>query len=135
MKNTNILCCINDNPIFSYNPIITTENLDLDQIIINFLTGSNTSKRWIKKETTEEKNVKFNYYEINLTKAMEVTQKEKKYKNNSIENFCLSFSNLFLEKTPNKLISFLKKTQFFSEKELQEIEDYFYSKNKIERKK
>lgn len=134
MTNRNILCCINENPLFSYSPISNETYPNLEQIIINYVTKEPTSKRWLKKEQTVDENVEFLYYEINIEKAYAHLSKVKKLKNNTMENFCLSFLNLFLENTPDKLIHFLKETNSFTEKELEEIKKDFTkeSRNKNE---
>lgn len=139
MKNQNILCCINDAPLFSYSPILNKNFSKLDQIIINYVTEKTNCKRWIKKEKAKEGNVEFFYYEINLEKAYKYALKKKKYKYNSVENFCLSFLNYFLEDTPNNLLYFLKSTNSFTKEELEEIKLDFECKintpNKLDKLK
>jgi len=56
MKNQNILCCINDAPLFSYSPILNKNFSKLDQIIINYVTEKTNCKRWIKKEKAKLEN-------------------------------------------------------------------------------
>jgi len=63
--------------------------------------------------------------EINIEKAYTHLTKGRKYRYNTIENFCLSFLNFFLEETPDKLIEFLKTTDSFTEEELDDIRAYF----------
>jgi len=42
MKNQNILCCLNENPIFVYSPISSSKNDIFQQIIINYVTKNIT---------------------------------------------------------------------------------------------
>jgi len=125
MTNRNILCCINENPLFSYSPISNESFPNLEQVIINYITRCPSSKKWLKKEKTIDENVEFLYYEINIEKAYTHLTKGRKYRYNTIENFCLSFLNFFLEETPDKLIEFLKTTDSFTEEELDDIRAYF----------
>ncbi len=122
MKTKNILCCINDCPLFSYNSLNQKESVIIEQNIINFLTGK-TRGPWIKKEITYESNVLFYYYEVNVEKAWKLLYHGKKVKCNEIENFCLKFLNLFYEKKTDELIEFLKTTNNFTEEELQELKN------------
>jgi len=122
MKNQNILCCLNENPIFVYSPISSSKNDIFQQIIINYVTKNIVGKRMFKKERTFVDNVEFFYYEINLEYAFRKINVRKKFKANSIEKFCLSFLNYFLEDNPSKLLNFLKDTANFSDEDLKEIE-------------
>jgi len=99
MKNQNILCCLNENPIFVYHSIYTDQNELLEQIIINYITKNYQGKRWLRKESCFVDNVKFVYYEIQL------------------------------ETAPTKLLSFLRKIAAFTESELEEIEKEFNTEN------
>ena len=125
MKNENVLCCINDCPLFSYNPISQKENTIRSQIIINFVTEKSTYKKWISKETVFESNVEFYYYEINVEEAFHYLRENKKISGNSIERFCLTFLNYFLQDSPKPLINFLRKTGNYSDKELKSFETLF----------
>jgi len=129
MKNQNILCCLNENPIFVYHSIYTDQNELLEQIIINYITKNYQGKRWLRKESCFVDNVKFVYYEIQLETALKRVKKKSRYQYDSIERFCLSFLNFFLEKTPTKLLSFLRKIAAFTESELEEIEKEFNTEN------
>ncbi len=124
MKNKNVLCCINDYPLFSYNPISNVEDKILQQVIINFITGKNHRKKWLTKETTYESNIEFIYFEVNVEKAFEIIRKKQKIKG-TVENFCLKFLNYFLQDSPEPLIEFLKSTETFNEKDLNDIRKYF----------
>jgi len=132
MKNQNILCCLNENPIFSYSPLTNQGNECFEQIIINYITKGFSGKRWFKKENSLVDNVEFIYYEINLEQALKKIESGKKYKYNTMEQFCLSFLNYFLEDTPEKLLKFLKIKANFNEEDLKEIELEF-NKYKLNR--
>ncbi len=125
MKNQNILCCIDENPIFMYSPILKEENKTLEQVIINYITKDFRGKRIIRMEKETSSNVEFIYYEINLEKAILKLMQRKKKRFSSIERFCLSFLNYFLEDTPKKLLEFLKRNQIFDDSELKNIEKEF----------
>ena len=127
MKNENVLCCINDCPLFSYNPISQKEDVIRSQIIINFVTEKSAYKKWISKETTFESNVEFYYYEINVEEAFRYLKENHKISGNSIERFCLTFLNYFLQDSPKPLINFLRKTGNYSDKELKSFETLFAS--------
>ena len=127
MKNENVLCCINDCPLFSYNPISQKENVIRIQIIINFVTEKSAYKKWISKETVFESNVEFYYYEINVEEAFRYLKENHKISGNSIERFCLTFLNYFLQDSPKPLINFLRKTGNYSDKELKSFETLFTS--------
>ena len=122
MKPKNILCCINDYPLFSYRPLENKPNVILEQNIVNFLTGKKTGP-WISKETTYESNVLFHYYEVSVEKACKMLSKGKKGKNGNIETFCLSFLNFFFEENFDNLINFLRSTNDFTEEELTELKN------------
>ena len=122
MKNQNILCCLDENPIFVYKPIFSSTDDVFQQIIINYVTKNIVGKRMFKKERTFIDNVEFFYYEINLEYAFRKINVRKKFKANSIEKFCFSFLNYFLEDSPSKLLKFLKETANFSDDDLKEIE-------------
>lgn len=125
MQNQNILCCLNENPIFSYQPIGIVNGANFQQIIINYITDNFHGKRMFWKEKSHVDNVEFVYYEINLEHALRKVKTRKKYSYNSIEEFCLSFLNYFLEDSPKKLLDFLKSTANFNDDDLKEIEMEF----------
>ena len=125
MKNENVLCCINDCPLFSYHPISQKENVIRSQIIINFVTENFAYKKWISKETVYDSNIEFYYYEINVEEAFRHLKKNNKISGNSIERFCLTFLNCFLQDNPKPLINFLRKTGTYSEEELKSFEALF----------
>ena len=89
MLSKNILCCVNDNPIFYYTPLNIEKDI-IEQVIINYVLESK-NKRWLKKETVLDNNVLFSYYEINVEQAYEKITKNQNCKKNSAEEFCMSF--------------------------------------------
>ena len=127
MKNQNILCCINDNPIFSYNPIAVEGNETMQQIILNYVTNNYVGKRWIHKEKTLVDSVEFFYYEINLEFAFQKIKKKARYQKNSLEHFCLFFLSYFLDENSDHLNDFFETV---SNEGLQEIEDVFLKTKK-----
>lgn len=131
MLSKNILCCVNDNPIFYYTPLNIEKDI-IEQVIINYVLESK-NKRWLKKETVLDNNVLFSYYEINVEQAYEKITKNQNCKKNSAEEFCMSFIKYLTEDTPKKLIKFLRAMSSFTEKDLYEIEAEF-NKLKIQKK-
>lgn len=130
MLSKNILCCVNDNPIFYYTPLNIEKDI-IEQVIINYVLESK-NKRWLKKETVLDNNVLFSYYEINVEQAYEKITKNQNCKKNSAEEFCMSFIKYLTEDTPKKLIKFLRAMSSFTEKDLYEIEAEF---NKLKTQK
>ena len=96
MKNENVLCCINDCPLFSYNPISQKEDVIRSQIIINFVTEKSAYKKWISKETTFESNVEFYYYEINVEEAFRYLKENHKISIIYNNMYIIYFINLLL---------------------------------------
>lgn len=125
MINKNVLCCVNDNPIFLYKTLVQENN---EQIILNFLTTGNP-KKWIKKEKTNLEEIEFVYYEINIEKAFHKILTQKRYRKHSIESFSLSFLNYFLEETPEKLINFLNQMSPLTEEEIKDLKLEFQKIN------
>ncbi len=124
MKNKHFLCCINDCPLFCYHPIVTDDPIIVEQVIVNFVTGKTINDKWITRETTFESNVEFFYYEVNVEKAFQLMRKKKK-STSSIENFCFTFLNYFLQDSAEPLIEFLRSTNSFTNKELNEFRKLF----------
>lgn len=129
MINENILCCINDCPLFSYHSLGEEKDFIKKQNIINFVTQHPSSRHWITKETTFEGNVEIYYYEINVEKAFQYLKAQKKISGKSIERFCLTFLNFFLQETSSPLIEFLRRTKTYTESELKSFESLFQKEN------
>ena len=127
LKNKNVLCCINENPLFSYRSLENENNTMFVQTIINFVTenSKNKNERWLKKESAYESNVAFIYYEVNVQKALLFLKNHPKKKWTEIEKFCFTLLNYILEETPENLMTFLANTKTLKEKELEKLKKTF----------
>ncbi len=123
MKNKNILCCINENPLFSYRSLENENNTMFVQTIINFVTenSKNKNEKWLKKESAYESDVAFIYYEVNVKEALLFLKKHPKKKWNEIEKFCFTFLSYVLEDKNENIII----TKNWNENDLEKIKKSF----------
>ena len=118
MREKNILCCINDFPLFTYQPLSQKKEKNREQNILNFVIDP-PSKKWIKKEIIDEKQIKLIYYEINMRTAILKLKKPTQSKKTEIESFCLSLLEYIIKENQEKLLTFLKNTNSLKEEELE----------------
>jgi len=96
MQNKNLLCCLNDVPLFFYSPIIERQDY-LEQTIINYVTEKPKNDTWFQTERRFIDGVEFFYYEINIINAKKLITARKKSKYNTMEYNCLELLKFFLE--------------------------------------
>lgn len=92
-------------------------------VIVNYLTYKPNAES-IKKAIIND----IIYYEIVITDAVEIIKKDLLYLYNKLECHLLKFIAALINNTPDDLIVYLSKTNYYSQKELEFIEFEFNKK-------
>ncbi len=93
MPNANILCCLDESPIFSYNPLEGPNNV---YVIMNYVSHKN--KKWILKEKYLTVDVTIFYFEIQMDLALEKMNPKNKPPKSKLERFCLNLLGYIMKR-------------------------------------